>query len=461
MARTSRYSTFAGLALVLAAAAGGWYLWKGRAAKPPEYFTAKVTKGDIVQAVTATGTIQPVLDVLVSSQISGYINSLSADFNSKVKKGDLLATLLPTSYEAAVKSAEGDLANAQANLKLQTVNLGRDKELLEKALISQADYDTQSALVDEATAQVAIKSASLQVARTNLSYCQIRSPIDGIVIKRAVDIGNSVAASLSSPTLFEIGNDLTKMQIDAAVAEADIGTVADGQAVDFTVDAYPNRKFHGKVFQIRNSPQTTQNVVSYDVMIAVDNSDLKLKPGMTATVSIIVARRQGTVRLPNGALRFRMPDDLAPPAPAVAAQSGAPAAATKPLTSDEKRKALREIMQQVGFTPGSGAPTPDMVSRMKELAKERGIELPDRFSGQSGSTSTAAQVVPRTVYRLTPDESGGNVEAVRAMVGISDGTDSEVIDGLKEGDTVITGVNQPTSSSTQTSNPFGGGPRRM
>jgi HlyD family secretion protein len=437
--------------LVLVAVVGGWYYWAGHGSKAPDYYTATVARGDIVQNVTATGTIQPVLDVLVSSQISGYVNSLSADFNSKVKKDDILCTLLPTTYQAQVDSAEGDLANAKANLELQTVNVKRDQQLLDKNLIAQSDFDQAKALLDEATAQVQIKTASLKTAQTNLSYCEIKSPIDGIVIKRVVDIGNSVAATLNSPTLFEIANDLTKMQIDAAVAEADIGNVAEDQDVNFTVDAYPNRQFRGKVFQIRNAPQTQQNVVIYDVMINVDNKDLKLKPGMTANASIVVARRPNALRLTNGALRVRLPDNLLPPS-LVEAKSADNAAAPKPMTDDERRQQIHQLMQEAGFVPGNGPPSADILQRMQQLAKERGIELPDRFKGQSGGDA----VVTRTVYRLPGGDLKAKPEAVAVKLGISDGVNTEVIDGLKEGDVIITGINSTAGSGSQgTSSPFG------
>ena len=436
--------------LVLLAAFGGWHYWAGRGEKAPDYYTATVARGDIVQNVTATGTIQPVLDVLVSSQISGYVDSLSADFNSKVKKDDILCTLLPTTYQAQVDSAEGDLANAQANLELQTVNVKRDQQLLDKNLIAQSDFDQAKALLDEATAQVQIKTAALKTAQTNLSYCEIKSPIDGIVIKRVVDIGNSVAATLNSPELFEIANDLTKMQIDAAVAEADIGNVAENQTVNFSVDAYPNRQFRGKVYQIRNAPQTQQNVVIYDVMINVDNSDLKLKPGMTANASIIVARRPNALLLSNGALRVRLPDNLLPPPP-VAAKSADSAAAPKPMTADERRQQIHQLIQEAGFVPGNGPPSPEIIARIQQLAKERGIELPDRFKGQSSGDA----VVTRTVYRLPSGNPKAKPEAVSVKLGISDGVNTEAIDGLKEGDVIITGINATVGSSSQgTSSPF-------
>ncbi len=467
MAKPSSFKTPVTLAVVLAAAAAGWYFWQGHKEKGPEFYTANVTRGEIIQTVTASGTIKPLVDVLVSSQISGYITSWRTDFNAKVKKGDLLATLLPTNYQAAVKSAEGDLANAKANFDLQTVTLGRDKDLLAKNLIPQSDYDTQAALVAEAAAQVQIKSATLDTARTNLGYCNIVSPMDGIVISRNIDVGNSVAATLSSPTLFEIGNDLTQMQIDTAVAEADVGNVENGQMVNFSVDAYPNRQFHGVVYQVRNAPQTQQNVVIYDVMIKVDNADLKLKPGMTANASIVITRHPSVLRLANSALRFRLPEGIkavaapAPEAPKGTAEAVA-AAPVKQLSPDERRQALRQIMAEAGYTRGSGPPTPDLIQKMQDLAKARGIDLPAYMLGGGRSAAAAGDApVFRLVYRLPAGgpAAAAALEEVRVRIGITDGANTEILSNeLKEGDTIVTGVNQPSAAPAQgAANPFGGG----
>ncbi len=468
MAKSRSFSGLILLVVVLAAAGGGFYYWQAHKEKGPAYYTTTVSKGEIVQTVTAAGTIKPLVDVLVSSQISGYITSWKTDFNAKVKKGDLLATLLPTSYLAAVKSAEGDLANAKANFDLQNVTLGRDRTLLAQNLIPQSDFDTQAALVAEAAAQIQIKQATLDTARTNLAYCNIVSPMDGIVISRNIDVGNSVAATLSSPTLFEIGNDLTQMQIDASVAEADVGNVESGQTVNFSVDAYPNRQFHGTVYQVRNAPQTQQNVVIYDVMIKVDNSDLKLKPGMTATVSIVITRRTNILRLANSGLRFRMPEDIkvtqvreAPVAGEKPAEADQPATPAKELSPDQRRQALREIMQQAGYNRGGGPPSPDVMAKMQALARERGIELPAFAAGGRGGNrgGNPDAVVFRNVYRI-PAGLDATPEELRVRVGISDGANTEILSpGLKEGDVVITGLTQPTGAAGATggSSPFGGG----
>lgn len=467
MAKSRSTSGLVTLVVILAAAGGGWFYWQGHRNKGPEFFPgpgepANVTRGEIVQSVTAAGTIKPLLDVLVSSQISGYITAWYADFNAKVKKGDLLATLLPTAYEAAVASAKGDLENSQANAQLQAVTLKRDQVLLAKNLISQSDYDSQAALLAEANAEVEIKQAALRTAQTNLSYCRIVSPMDGMIISRNIDVGNSVAATLSSPTLFEIGNDLTQMQIDASVAEADVGNVAAGQEVDFSVDAYPNRPFRGEVYQVRNSPQTQQNVVIYDVMIKVPNADLKLKPGMTANVSIVITRHPGVLRVPNGALRFRLPAGIPVTQPADPAAAVAPADAppAKPLSPEERRKALQEIMQQAGYERGNGPPSAEVRQKLLELAQARGIELPDRLLGGGGPARGAADApVYRTLYRLPANAlPGAPPEAIRVKVGITDGAYTEVSSPLlKEGDTVITGIVAAEAGAAGAGTPFGGG----
>ncbi len=456
------------IVIVLAAAAGGWYYWHDHGQKRAEYYTTKVTRGEIVQSVTANGTLKPLLDVIVSSQISGYITAWYTDFNAKVKKGDLLATLLPNNYMAAQKSAQGDLANAKANYDLQKVNLDRDKELLAKSLIAQSDYDLQAAQLEEAAAQVQIKQATLDTATNNLSYCRITSPIDGMVISRNVDVGNSVAATLSSPTLFEIANDLTKMQIDAAVAEADVGNVENGQTVSFTVDAYPNRQFSGEVYQVRNAPVTQQNVVIYDVMIRVDNADLKLKPGMTANASIVITRRPNVLRLANSGLRFRKPDgmDVVQVADEGAAKDG-----TAPAPKQASREALRQLMADAGYSIGNGPPSAEIRQKLIDLAKERGLELPDRIltgtgrggagRGGAGRGGIASPDAPtyRTVYRIPAGSSpGADPEEIRVRIGISDGTDTEILSALKEGDTIITGLTAPAATSgAAAASPFGGG----
>src|SRR5208282_4292628 len=286
---------------------GVWYFKRGHT-DAPDYQTVLVNRGDLTQVVTATGTLNPVVNVTVGSQVSGIINKLNVDYNSVVKSNEVIAEIDPSTYQAAVEQAKADLANAKANLELQQAEAERSAQLFTNKLISSSDYDTAIANLHEAEATVQIKKASLDNANANLGYCKIRSPVDGIVILRAIDLGQTVASSFNTPTLFQIANDLTKMQIDSSVAEADVGGIVEGQGVDFTVDAYPYRSFHGVVTQVRNSPTTVNNVVTYDCVFGVTNSDYKLKPGMTANVSVIVAQRKDALIIPNSALRFRPPD---------------------------------------------------------------------------------------------------------------------------------------------------------
>src|SRR5437667_10173793 len=268
------------------------------------YQTAPVTRGPITQLVTATGTLNPVVNVQVGSQVSGNIQKLFADFNSKVKAGDVVAQIDPVLFQATVTQAEGDLASAQAALELAKLNAARTQELVKKQNSAQADLDQAMANLHQAEANLKIKQGALDKARADLEHCTIKSPVDGEVISRSVDVGQTVAASLQAPIIFLIANDLTKMQIDSNVAEADVGVVTVDQDVDFTVDAFPNRTFHGKVVQVRNAPITVQNVVTYDTVIGVNNADLKLKQEMNANVSIIIAHKDDVLQNKNPALRY-------------------------------------------------------------------------------------------------------------------------------------------------------------
>ncbi len=368
------------------------------------YQTANVTKGSITQLVTATGTLNPVTNVQVGSQVSGNIQKLFADFNSEVKAGQTVAQIDPMLFQAAVTQAEGDLASSQAALELAKVNAARTQRLFVEKNSSQQDVDSAMATLHQAEANVKIKQGALDKAKADLDHCTITSPIDGVVISRSVDVGQTVAASLQAPVIFQIANDLTKMQIDSNVAEADVGAVEVGQSVDFTVDAFPTRTFHGKVVQVRNAPITVQNVVTYDTVIGVDNKDLKLKPGMTANVSIVIEHKDDVLQLKNAALRYRPPD-----AAAAAPQQARPAA-----------------------SPGGG-------QRPTGGAREHKPE--------------------RTVYIL----SFAKPKPVQIKTGISDGIMTEVTDGLKEGDKVVTAelTSSASPSSSPPTNPFSGGQRRF
>jgi HlyD family secretion protein len=358
-----------------------------------QYQTASVTRGGITQAVTATGTLNPVVNVQVGSQISGNIEKLFVDFNSPVKAGQVVAQIDPAVFQASVTQAEGDLANARAALELARVTAKRTEELVAKQNSAQSELDQAVAALHQAEAMVTIKEGALQKAKVDLDHCTITSPIDGIVISRSVDVGQTVAASLSAPVIFTIANDLAKMQIDANVAEADIGTVEAGQKANFTVDAFPRRTFHGEVVQVRNAPITVQNVVTYDTVIGVNNADLKLKPGMTANVSIVGAQRDNVLKVSNAALRFRPPN------------------AVPPSAGNQGRR------------------------------------------GQTGDRATE-----RTVYVLR----GSKPSPAQIKTGISDGISTEVVDGLQEGDRVVTAMTDKRASAAQQSNnPLAGGQRRF
>jgi HlyD family secretion protein len=363
-----------------------------------DYQTATVTRGPITQAVTATGTLNPVVNVQVGSQVSGNIAKLFADFNSQVKAGQTVALIDPILFQAAVTQAEGDLASAQAALELAKLNAARTQKLFVEKNSAQQDVDQTIANLHQAEANVKLKQGALDKTKADLEHCTITSPIDGVVISRSVDVGQTVAASLQAPVIFQIANDLTKMQIDSNVAEADVGMVQVGQDVDFTVDAFPTQTFHGKVVQVRNAPITVQNVVTYDTVIGVNNPDLKLKPGMTANVSIIIARKDNVLQIKNAALRYRPAE--APPA--------------------------------------------EMGSRSRAQAGARGTARHDQAT--SG----------RTVYVL----SGGQPKPVQIKTGISDGVVTEVVEGLKEADRVVTAEMATKSQPASTpANPFSGGRR--
>jgi len=283
------------------------------------YRTVAVTRGTIIATVSATGNLSAVTTVQVGTQVSGTIQKLYVDYNSRVKKGQTIAEIDPSLFRAAVEQALGNYLTAQANLQKARVTsmdadrtLTRNRKLLADGVVSQGDYDT--AETSAMAARAAVKAAegalsqtrgALMQARTNLKYSIIRSPVDGVVISRAVDVGQTVAASFQTPTLFTIAQDLTKMQIEVSVDEADISRIHENQNVTFSVDSYPEQPFRGRVVQIRNAPVITQNVVTYVVLVTVDNTDLRLKPGMTANVSIEVARKDGVLRVPLAALRFR------------------------------------------------------------------------------------------------------------------------------------------------------------
>lgn len=320
--RRSRLPWLIGIVIALAIAGGGMWYWWTAGPPPVQYKTTMVDRGPITAIVTATGTVNPVVSVQVGSQVSGKIARLFADFNSVVKQGQILAQIDQQPFQARVSQARAAVKNARGNLgKAKNMAAQRKRELdrmavlRRQAFVSQADLDLAAtnyrdadATVEVAQAQLDQAQATLSSAELDLGYTTIYSPVNGIVVSRNVDVGQTVAASFQTPTLFVIAQDLTQMQVDANVSEADIGGVAEGKAATFRVDAYPKQFFEGVVTQVRNAPINIQNVVTYDVVITVDNRALKLKPGMTANVTIVTAKKENPLRVPNGALRFRMPN---------------------------------------------------------------------------------------------------------------------------------------------------------
>ena len=312
----------AGLILILAL--GGFFLFKNKT-NGVKFRTEKVTKGDIRASVTATGTMSAVTTVLVGTQVSGTIKQLFVDYNSIVRKGQPLAQIDPAVFQAQVEQARANLQSAAANVEKSEAamldaqrTMERNRTLFARNFIARSDLDTSEtnyqsakAQVNVSRAQVEQSRATLQLARTNLQYTRILSPVDGMVISRNVDVGQTVAASFQTPTLFNIAQDLTQMQIDTNIDEADIGKIVVGQPVQFSVDAYPDSVFNGKVSEIRNAPTTVSNVVTYVVVIKVDNPEFKLKPGMTANVTIITDQKQGVLKIPNAALRFKWTEEKA------------------------------------------------------------------------------------------------------------------------------------------------------
>ena len=309
------------ISTILLLGTGFWYWWTS-SSPPIRYMTMAVDRGPITAIVTATGTVNPMISVQIGSQVSGKIVKLFADFNSEVRQGHVLAQIDQQPFNArvsqaraAVKSAAGNLAKAKNLAAQRTRERDRMAALTEQAFVSQAEFDLAETNYHDALAQVEVAqaqtdqaSATLASAELDLGYTTIYSPVNGTVISRNVDIGQTVAASFQTPTLFVIAQDLTQMQVNANVSESDIGGVAEGKAAHFRVDAYPKHIFDGRVTQVRNAPISIQNVVTYDVVIAVNNQDLKLKPGMTATVTIVAEEKEHPLRIPNSALRFRMPD---------------------------------------------------------------------------------------------------------------------------------------------------------
>lgn len=440
--KTTKTKKIISLSVTAAIAAGAYFAYThfaGAKSDAVTYQAAKVQRGRVVSQVTATGTLQPRVTVQVGSQVSGRILEMHADFNSQVKKGQLLAKLDPQLLDASVTRAKASLSAAQAGLSRASaqkkdayLKYTRAKALAAKSLVAKADVDSAWAAYESAKASVSTAWADLQQtkaaldqAKTNQAYATIISPIDGVVISRDVDVGQTVAASLSAPTLFTIAESLEKMEIHTSVAESDVGKVKPNQRVNFTVDAYPNERFRGVVKQIRYSPKTESNVVTYDAVIAVENPELKLRPGMTANVNFIVAQANDALLVPNAALRFK-------PSPEVIAKLGLNDQAGG-SGSSRGRRADGASAPRAQLGQGGRRNRATMTDAQRaEFRKQR-------------AARRAANAKKRTLWLL---DATGQPKPVTVTVGITDGSVTEIVSGdLKQGAQVITGTGSASAAS--------------
>lgn len=464
--------------IILLLAGGAFAGWRWYASKPegaaPDYKTISVAKGDITQIVTANGQISAVKNVTVGSQVSGIITDIKVDFNSMVTNGQVIAQIDPSTYQQNITQSEAELANSEAGLELAQVNMKRAAELRKAELIPAAEYDSTLVALHQAEAVVRLRKAALTKTKVDLERTTIYSPIDGIVISRVVDVGQTVAASFNAPTLFSIANDLRNMRIEAMVSEADVGGVQEGQRVNFTVEAFLGRQFRGEVTQVRYAPVTNQNVVNYTCVVDVNNADLKLRPGMTANASIVTAQRRDVLRIPNSALRFRPPEGAV-----VLTDTNAPAGGRGSGTN-------RLASAQDGGGPasgpgesGDGSSREERRRRFENMTPEQREEMRARFRGRSGDgpgggmggmgrssgSPRANQDGPATakIYLVQKDGDKTALKPITVKTGISDGVYTEVVEGLNESDVVVSGLNIPAGTPSAANvrpggSPFGGSP---
>ena len=370
------------VAVVIIAAIAVWIMSGGKKEQQISFDTAAIAPANIQNSITATGTIEPVTSVTVGTQVSGIVSKLYVDYNSVVKKGQVIAELDKTNLMSQLNTAKAQLANAQSQLNFQTANFNRYKALFQKGLVAAEEFDNAQLSYKQAKEQVASAREEVQRAQTNLGYATITSPIDGVVLSKSVEEGQTVAASFSTPELFTIAQDLTNMQVVADVDEADIGDVKEGERVSFTVDAYPDDTFEGTVKQVRQEATTTNNVVTYEVVISAPNADLKLKPGLTANVTIFTAERQGVLSAPSKALRF--------------------------------------------------TPQKETVGKMKIV-------------DQTGNAKNKVWTI-----------EGNSIVAHKVNVGMSDGTNTQILSGVPAGTKVVTGLSV-VGTDDDKSQPDGGG----
>jgi HlyD family secretion protein len=480
----------AGALLLLLAAlvvAVGYWWRTGASSEAPRYRFGKVERGAIVATVSATGTLSAVTSVQVGTQVSGQIKELFVDFNSPVKRGQLIARIDPETFEYRVRQAQADaeaarsaLGRAQVNLLNAQRELARTKELVARNFVSAAELETRQAAYDlaladvrNAQAVVAQREASLASAKVDLARTEIRAPVDGVVIKRSVDVGQTVAASLQAPELFVIAKDLRDMQVETSIDEADVGRIRLGQRATFTVDAFPGRTYSGEVKQIRKAAQTVQNVVTYTVLVSASNDDGQLMPGMTANVRIVTDTRDSVLKVPNGALRFRPAGESAPAEPR-SAPAAAPAAGAGQLRARLIAELKLDAAQQAKLDPileemrgkfGALRQLPEdqrskaaAAIRADTRAKIDAILNPEQQARYAQIVAElsgrSAQMTRGRVWVLGAD---GKPKPIDVRVGLSDGTATEVAsEELREGMEVIVGQQAAPASTRQ---PSGAPPR--
>jgi HlyD family secretion protein len=417
-------ATAAGLTLL---AGGAWFYRRAEAKETPAYRFAAVERGSLQSAVSATGTLSAVRTVQVGTQVSGQISASYVDFNDRVRKGQLLARIDPTLQQQAVQDAQAGLERAQAQLALAQAEYQRNKQLFDAKIVTASEFGTVESNFSVQQANVKSARIALERAQKNLGYTAIYAPIDGVIVERDVDVGQTVAASLSAPQLFLIANDLSQMQILASVSESDIGSIKEGQQVKFTVQPYPNQQFTGKVRQVRLQSTTQDNVVNYTAVVAVSNPDGKLLPGMTATVQFLTGSANDVLTVPNAALRYRPSADL------IADAVGGARRAEGGDSARARSRAAGDSVQRRARRTATGA-----------------------RAGGAGSVGTLWQL-----------DASGKLKAVRVRTGLSDGSKTEVQGrDLREGTQVIVGSSsgaQSASQGGQSTSPFqpqGGGMRR-
>jgi HlyD family secretion protein len=429
--------------------AGGWWLRSRGRAEEPKFRTAALETGDVTATVSATGSVEPVLQVQVGSQVSGTLSKLYVDYNSHVRAGQVLGQLETSAFQARLAQAEAAVAKADAALKDAVRQYNRTAELQKGDYVSQADVDAAEVTVEQRRADLKQARASLESAQVDLDHTTIRSPIDGVVISRSIDVGQTVAASLQAPQLFVIANDLKNMRVETKIDEADIGRIRVGLPVQFTVDAFPDVNFSGTVEQVRLQPLTESNVVTYTTVIATRNDDLRLRPGMTANVTVMVETRQDVLKAPNAALRYKPPG-------APAGAGGGAMAATLPGAGGGMRGGAQAAVaggpgaMRDGGAAGGGRRGRGAAGDSSGAGARSGRGAPGDSSGagpaRAGWHTGASGPRMGSVYVLRD----GKPVRIAVRTGITDGAFTEIhSDDLQPGDLVVTGAEQPRNGSQQ------------